>query len=105
MQGAPCCPAWQSHSQHPQVRLPAVQRWRGAAVPVLRAAGPELLEHTSWPALGFLILKVSWPSCLLQPWHYPWLSRCLPGAVRDLWQPHATRSPVTWEPGSCPPEP
>lgn len=67
--------------------------------------GLRTLEHTSWPALGFLILKRSWPGCLLQIWHHPWLRRCLPGAAQDLWQPHAARSPLTWGPGSCPPEP
>lgn len=71
----------------------------------LRGQSCRLPEHTSWLALGFLTLKMSWPSCSLQTWQYPQLSRCLPGAVRDLWQPPATRSPVTRGPGSCPPEP
>lgn len=85
-----------SHSQHPKLRLPALQH---------RSTPVRLLEHTSWPALRFLILQMSWPSCLLQTWHYPRLSWCLPGAAWDLWQPHASRSPVTWGPGSCPSEP
>lgn len=41
-------------SQHPKLRLTALQCWRGAAVPVPRAAWPEL------PAAGAHQLASSW---------------------------------------------
>lgn len=79
--------------------------WRGAVVPVPRAAGLALPEHTSCPDLGFLLLEIPWLSCSPRPDTTPRLNWCLPGAAWDMQKPHATKSPVTWGPRSCPSEP
>lgn len=94
-----------AQSQHPEQQLPALWHWRGAVVPVPRAAGLALPEHTSCPDLGFLLLEISWLSCSPRPDTTPRLNWCLPGAAWDMQKPHATKSPVTWGPRSCLSEP
>lgn len=68
-------------SQDPEQQLPALWHWRGAFVPVPRAVGLALPDHTSCPDLGFLLLEIPWLSCSLWPGITLQLSWCLLGAV------------------------
>ena len=80
------CPGASRQPCHPcpTQRAPS-QRCRGAA-------GPDQPVHSSCPAPGSLIPEMSWSSCLPQTWRCPGLAA-------------APRSPMTREPGACPPEP